>query len=62
MQNLIEAESRVKKMVRKMMDEGAHDEKRQAELIAGDMAAQCYHYLIAVAHAELAIRQAASAR
>lgn len=62
MQNLVEAEGRVRKMVRKMLEDGAHDERRQADLIAGDVAAQCYHYLIAVAHAELAIRQAASAR
>lgn len=62
MQNLIEAEGRVRKMVRTMLQEGAHDERKQAELIAGDVAAQCYHYLIAVAHAELAIRQAASTR
>lgn len=60
MQNLIEAEGRVRKMVRKMLEEGVHDERKQAELIAGDVAAQCYHYLIAVAHAELAIRHAAA--
>lgn len=62
MQNLIEAESRVRKLVRKMLDDGCHDERKQAELIAGDVAAQVYHYLIAVAHTELAIQQAASAR
>lgn len=58
MQNLIEAEGRVRRLVRQMVEEGLHDERRQAELIAGDVAAQCYHYLIAVAHAELAIQHA----
>lgn len=62
MQNLVEAEGRVRKLVRQMVEEGLHDEKRQAELIAGDVAAQVYHYLIAVAHAELAIRHAALTR
>lgn len=62
MQNLVEAEGRVRKMVRKMLEDGVHDERKQADLIAGDVAAQCYHYLIAVAHAELAIQQAANAR
>ena len=60
MQNLVEAEGRVRRLVRAMIEEGVHDERKQAELIAGDVAAQCYHYLIAVAHAELAIQNAAS--
>lgn len=59
MQNIIEAETRVRQLVRKL--DPAKD-RRQAELIAGDVAAQVYHYLIAVAHAELAIRHAATTR
>lgn len=59
MRNLIDAENRVRKMVREMLEDPHHDHKKQAELIAGDIAAQCYHYLIAVAHSELAIRKAA---
>lgn len=59
MQNIIEAEFRVRQLVRQL--DPAKD-RRQAELIAGDVAAQVYHYLIAVAHAELAIRHAATTR
>lgn len=59
MRNLIEAEGRVRKLVREMMQDPHYDPKKQAELIAGDVAAQCYHYLIAVAHSELAIQKAA---
>lgn len=60
MRHLVEAETTVRKMVRQMCEEGVHDERKQAELIAGDVAAQCYHYLMAVAHAELAIKTAAA--
>ena len=58
MQNLIEAEARVRQLVRRMMQDPPPDYKTQADAIAGDIAAQCYHYLTAVAHAELAIQKA----
>lgn len=60
MQNLIEAELTVRKLVRQVIASPAADKRKQAELIAGDVAAQCYHYLTAVAHAELAIATAKS--
>lgn len=53
MQDLNEAEDRVRVYV---MDYDPTPE--EAERFAGDMAAQCYHYLIALAHAELAIKKA----
>jgi hypothetical protein len=53
MQDLQEAEDRLK--VYLMENEVT---KEEAERYAGDMAAQCYHYLIALAHAELAISKA----
>lgn len=58
MQNIVEAETKVRQMVRKLVDHKDPDSRKQAELIAGDVAAQVYHYLTAVAHAELAIRSA----
>ena len=59
MRNLVEAEGRVRKLVRDMLQDPHQDPRKQAEMIAGDVAAQCYHYLIAVAHAEVAIQRAA---
>ncbi len=58
MQNIVEAETRVRQLVRKLAHEPLPDARQRAEIIAGDVAAQVYHYLTAVAHAELAIRQA----
>lgn len=58
MQNLIDAEARLRRMIRQMLLDPDADHKKQADLIAGDVAAQVYHYFRAVAHAEIAIKHA----
>lgn len=53
MQNLNDVENRVREAVRNMEIHPAEDPTQAAEVIAGDVAAQVYHYLIAVAHHEV---------
>ena len=60
MQNLVGVEKRVKDAIRARASEMmGRDGKQQADIIAGDVAAQVYHYLVAVAHSELAMIRAA---
>lgn len=58
MTELLEAEERVRKLVRSMLMCDIWNREAEAEIIAGEVAVDCYHYLIAVAHSELAIRKA----
>jgi hypothetical protein len=58
MQHLLEAETRVREAVRKLASETKTDARQQADMIAGDVAAQVYHYLLAVAHYELCVTRA----
>ena len=59
MQPLINAESKVRSAIRARADEMMRaDAKEQVDMIAGDVAAQVYHYLLAVAHSELAVIRA----
>lgn len=56
MSNPMTAEKHVRESIRATCQGlNREDAKQQADLIAGDMAAQIYHYLIAVAHSELAM-------
>jgi hypothetical protein len=56
MQNLIGVEKRVRDTIRARADElMGSDGKELAQRIAGDVAAQVYHYLVAVAQYELAV-------
>lgn len=60
MQNLVGVEKRVKDAIRARASEMmGRDGQQQADIIAGDVAAQVYHYLVAVAHSELAMIRAA---
>lgn len=54
MQNLLEAEKRVRDAIRARSDLTQDDAQR----IAGDVAAQVYHYLVAVAQYERAVLEA----
>lgn len=59
MANLINAERRLRESIRAVCDGlEREDAKRQADQLAGDVAAQVYHYLVAVAHSELAVLRA----
>lgn len=59
MHQLINAEQRVRAAIRARADEMmSQDGKKHADQIAGDVAAQVYHYLVAVAHSELAMLRA----
>ena len=60
MQNLVGVEKRVTDARRARASEMmGRDGQQQADIIAGDVAAQVYHYLVAVAHSELAMIRAA---
>lgn len=59
MQQVINAEKTVRDLIRaRTKGLTGQEARREAEIIAGDVAAQVYHYLTAVAHAELCVQRA----